>query len=155
MAARQDSASRLARVKGSWTRQGDGAPGNRKASPTYRKLNTLPEWRNGKRSGFKIRRPNRLEGSSPSSGTGENPYGFRPCEARAPPGLTAASGTKWVPHRTKSWSRALDLVGLQPMSSETTRAMARRKSFLRCLIPSFRPPRAVTPGIPRRSCRSS
>ena len=71
MAARQDSASRLARVKGSWIRQGDGAPGNRKASPTYRKLNTLPEWRNGKRSGFKIRRPYGLEGSSPSSGTSE------------------------------------------------------------------------------------
>ena len=33
----------------------------------------LPEWRNGRRSGLKIHRPNRLVGSTPTSRTKVNP----------------------------------------------------------------------------------
>ena len=42
----------------------------------------MPEWRNGKRSGLKIRRPNRLRGSTPLSGTIRELFNKVPTRAR-------------------------------------------------------------------------
>ena len=73
------------------------AAGKIAPSPTeFEKQNSKPEWRNGKRSGFKIRRPYGLEGSSPSPGTRRNNYGFHLGSDRVGKPPPAASGTKRV-----------------------------------------------------------